>query len=779
MHEQVGRVFVEEFMMMVSFVAAFLGFVLGSIAVLAVEALLILYAIRRLSKDNEPAKNGSFSPPQKTFDHSQSLPSAYQKQGVLWILEPEKVPKISASVEQTRKSEIFKVSPVRKLARIQDHTLILTEGDGSLSKIMLKGCEVVAVSATSVPSRKWAKRYPIKLASQTAALYHHSRILYVYAETSLEKESWCRALRLASFDDAERVLWFSKLNEEFQSYLKCLTEGYPSLTKPSMGYLGGSLDKVNRPDDSRSKVRQLWKKISKKKPPSSNDEKRIPDRFRAGQGPVSASSFKKTAIPGKISNACVDDISSVCSSVSNLSRNSGYASDNSDADTADRFDTDESTLCWNMIVSRLFFDAKNNADIKSSLKARIQRSLSNMRTPSYMGEINCTDLDLGSLPPYIHTMRAVPADADDLGALEMDVEYCGGLVLYIEARLEVGELDLPNGTSEPSTESSSGGEEMTDLLEDFRHLEGEFKLSDGVGSKEQNCTGDSKLGKNKNSKTGISTASSGSRWKSMLNSVAKHVSQVPLSLAIRVVALRGTLQLNIKPPPTDQLWFGFTAVPDLNFELESTVGDHKITNGRVASFFVNRLKVAIREALVLPNCENVCVPWMLAEKDDWVPRSTAPFISLCLPLSTPIPLAEVSNSHSCEEQTGDKDQESKPVEEKKVDSVKPPIPECARRPPRSSGINRSVSDGSALQYDLSTPLLQDEGEQGCNIHRENAERRSFSKYVSYREHRNNSEDGEAKPKKMGRRAKMLDLGKKMGEKFEEKKRHIVEKMRGP
>jgi len=117
-----------------------------------------------------------------------------------------------------------------------------------------------------------------------------------------------------------------------------------------------------------------------------------------------------------------------------------------------------------------------------------------MRTPSYIGEITCTDLDLGSLPPYIHTMRAVATDTDDLGALEMDVEYCGGLVLYIEARLEVGELELPNGTSEPNIESSSRGEETTDLLEDFRRLEGEFKLSDGFGSKKKNCAGDSKLG---------------------------------------------------------------------------------------------------------------------------------------------------------------------------------------------------------------------------------------------------------------------------------------------
>jgi hypothetical protein len=40
------------------------------------------------------------------------------------------------------------------------------------------------------------------------------------------------------------------------------------------------------------------------------------------------------------------------------------------------------------------------------------------------------------------------------------------------------------------------------------------------------------------------------------------------------------------------------------------------------------MQAAIRETLVLPNCENVCIPWMMAEKDDWVPKKVAPFMWL-------------------------------------------------------------------------------------------------------------------------------------------------------
>ena len=66
---------------------------------------------------------------------------------------------------------------------------------------------------------------------------------------------------------------------------------------------------------------------------------------------------------------------------------------------------------------------------------------------------------------------------------------------------------------------------------------------------------------------------------------------MPLSLSIRVASLRGTLRLYIKPPPSDQLWFGFTSMPDIEFDLESSVGDHKITSGHIALLLISRFKV--------------------------------------------------------------------------------------------------------------------------------------------------------------------------------------------
>ncbi|XP_057545348.1 uncharacterized protein LOC130824383 isoform X1 [Amaranthus tricolor] len=772
-------------MVMIS-IWVFLGFILGLLTVILIEALVILYVIRRLIQPTKPPESVLITPSSNPLDHLQSVPSVCQKQGVIWVLDPQKQPKIPGLAGQNKKREIVEVSPVRKLAKVKDRTLILTEADGSLSKILLKGCKVVAVSATSLPGRKWAKRYPIKVESKNAVLYQGSKVFYIYAETSWEKESWCKALRLASSDDKERLLWFSKLNEEFRDYLKSLCEGYPSLIKPSGGCYLGTPDKANQLDEPLSKVRQFWRKLSRKTSLPSLDEKRISNKSHIFQDHVSIPSTSKTSIMGKLRNECDEDSSSVSFKGSTRSGSSTHGSEISEAETAEKSVIDEGTLCWNLLLSRLFFDAKSNVDIKAALKARIQRSLSTIRIPSYIGEITCTDAYPGNLPPYIHGMRAVPMDMNDVWAIEMDIEYSGGVVLNIETRLEVRELDSQNDLLDHNIETSSLGEETADLLEDFKHLQEDLKLSVGNNdASEQKDSEDSKFDMLRSSRTGSSTANPGSRWKSLLNSVAKHVSQVPLTLAIRVATLRGTIQLHMKPPPSDQIWFGFTCMPDIQFELESSVRDHKVTNGRVASFLINRFKASIRDTLVLPNCESLCVSWMLAEKDDWVPRNAAPLLWL----NREAPSDTLSNDGSKGKRTDDRDLESKEGKLKRVDSGKQSInEESGVIIPSATTIQRSSSEGSVPSQDLKVPLLQNGEAQDLTVPRklENPESHLPTRYVSLKEEQTNCEDDDSKPKKVGRRARMLDLGKKMGEKLEEKRRHIeekgrhiVEKMRGP
>jgi hypothetical protein len=84
-----------------------------------------------------------------------------------------------------------------------------------------------------------------------------------------------------------------------------------------------------------------------------------------------------------------------------------------------------------------------------------------MRTPSYIGEVICTDINTGNVPPCIVGMRVLPMEMSEVWALEVDIEYSGGALLEIETRLEARELQLHAGTDDSISESSNVGLELS------------------------------------------------------------------------------------------------------------------------------------------------------------------------------------------------------------------------------------------------------------------------------------------------------------------------------
>lgn len=243
-------------------------------------------------------------------------------------------------------------------------------------------------------------------------------------------------------------------------------------------------------------------------------------------------------------------------------------------------------------------------------------------------------------------------------------------------------------------------------------------------------------------------------------------------------------------------------MPYIDWQLESSVGDRKITSTHIALLMGNRFKAAIRDSLVLPNCESICIPWMLAEKDDWLPQNAAPFIRISQEAmnmsSTRVdPAAPPGDPNS---KPSNLSNATKPIyPDDKSELVKDVVhvhkaPDARAPKPASSqsenGALRSVSsigashgetrsDASTTSEELLAPLMGTDGTQDSSSSSQSRvdSSKTASSGSAMEEHSSAfSEDG-AKPKRVGRRARMMDLGKKMGEKFEEKRRNIEEKSR--
>lgn len=201
---------------------------------------------------------------------------------------------------------------------------------------------------------------------------------------------------------------------------------------------------------------------------------------------------------------------------------------------------------------------------------------------------------------------------------------------------------------------------------------------------------------------------------------------------------------------------------------------------------------------MLPNCESVCIPWMLAEKDDWVPRSVAPFIWHSQEASSDHTSAsesfisqsgEAKTKMEATKATSIDHPESKLQNPKNIDCIQqsPTVPKIVSMPATASAVP-SIQNSKSLQ-ELRTPLLEsDEAQEtGQQKKEEIPDCQSLPRSLALLEKQSYAvEEDDSRPKKGGRKARMLDLGKKMGEKLEEKRRHIeeksrhiVEKMRGP
>ncbi|XP_073147324.1 uncharacterized protein [Henckelia pumila] len=771
-------------------------FLLGAVTVVAMEALGLWIFIRRLTQKVEREEIRAQEAASVLYDDLSS--SLHEKQGALWVLEPEKVPKSwcdgKLPAEQRRRKDILEVSPIKKYAKIKDRCLILTEPDGSQAKISLKGCKIAAVSATSLSSKKWAKRYPIKLESKDSVVYKGYNIVHLYLETSWEKESWCKALRLASCDDDDRNRWFSNLNVEFQKYLAALNMGYPSVLRPSAGLGAELLDKAVKVDNSSSKVRQFLKKLAKKASKkeqenklggtsiSGHEDKKLSEKSRSFQESVHSNGSGQVASIEKALNVSLDD-TYLPSSIS-TSTDSGSRSNLSGISDAD---FDEGTMCLNLMISRLFFDVKNNPKINDSMQQRIQNSLSNMRMPSYIGEVTCTALDPGSLPPRILAMRVLPSNMNEMWTLEIDVDYLGGTILNFETRLEVRELELEG--EKMQLESNSVGDVTSGILADFESIGEQLKHSEEVMDEiKQKNLAKPGPGENDNSKSTQNASSQMSRWKSMLHSITRQVSQVPITLRIKISSLRGTMRLYMKPPPSDQIWFGFASMPDIDFSLESSVGDRKITSGHLALLLISRFKVAIRETLVLPNRASLGIPWMLAEKDDWVPRNVAPFMwyknnqdSVINSTKREVPSFQSREAtHNVESNHGIPPRSETNLEKSKnVDHLPTTSKYVEPFVASSSSIHDSTAKDSSYE-ELKAPLVKNDRLQGFvprSLEDKSDAHSSQSLEFLEGQHIHNPEEEDTRQKRIGTKERMFGLGKKMGEKLEVRRRHIEEKGR--
>ncbi|KAG0284472.1 hypothetical protein BGZ97_008191, partial [Linnemannia gamsii] len=81
--------------------------------------------------------------------------------------------------------------------------------------------------------------------------------------------------------------------------------------------------------------------------------------------------------------------------------------------------------------------------------------------------------------------------------------------------------------------------------------------------------------------------------------------KVSLVLVMTLVRLEGRVQVWVKPPPCNRIWYGFYNKPQVEMKIEPVVSDKHIKSNLIIKAIENKMLEAIAETMVLPNMDDI------------------------------------------------------------------------------------------------------------------------------------------------------------------------------
>uniref|UniRef100_A0A8C3LVG1 Testis expressed 2 n=1 Tax=Chrysolophus pictus TaxID=9089 RepID=A0A8C3LVG1_CHRPC len=294
---------------------------------------------------------------------------------------------------------------------------------------------------------------------------------------------------------------------------------------------------------------------------------------------------------------------------------------------------EEQEVWVNALLGRIFWDFLGEKYWADLVSKKIQMKLSKIKLPYFMNELTLTELDMGIAVPKI--LQAFKPSIDYRGLwIDLEMSYNGSFLMTLETKmnltklgkeplgeaLKVGEIGKEGFRprayclADSDEESSSAGSSEED---DAPELAGEKQVTPGaegyVGghrtSKIMRIV--DKITKSKYFQKATETE--------FIKKKIEEVSNTPLLLTVEVQECRGTLVINIPPPPTDRIWYGFRRPPYLELKARPKLGEREVTLVHVTEWIERKLEQEFQKIFVMPNMDDVYIPLMHSAMD---PRSS-------------------------------------------------------------------------------------------------------------------------------------------------------------
>ncbi|XP_072270163.1 testis-expressed protein 2 isoform X2 [Pyxicephalus adspersus] len=287
----------------------------------------------------------------------------------------------------------------------------------------------------------------------------------------------------------------------------------------------------------------------------------------------------------------------------------------------------EEPQAWvNALLGRIFWDFLGEKYWSDLVSKKIQMKLSKIRLPYFMNELTLTELDMGvSVPKILHAYKPT---IDHRGLwTDLEISYNGSFLMTLETKMNLTKLGkepfgealkvsdigkegprayyLADSDEESSSAGSSDEEDAAELSGDKQQPGAEGYQGPHRTSKIMRFV--DKITKSKYFQKATETE--------FIKKKMEEVSNTPLLLTVEVQECRGTLAINIPPPPTDRIWYGFRKPPHLELKARPKLGEREVTLGHVTEWIEKKLEQEFQKIFVMPNMDDVYVTIMHSAMD--------------------------------------------------------------------------------------------------------------------------------------------------------------------
>ncbi|OUC41767.1 hypothetical protein D917_03170 [Trichinella nativa] len=252
---------------------------------------------------------------------------------------------------------------------------------------------------------------------------------------------------------------------------------------------------------------------------------------------------------------------------------------------------------------KIFFSLSTEQTIVEAIMGEIQKKLLVMSISPIFDTIKLISFNLGKTSPVIHSVDDPPI-RDFWGLwFDFEIEYSGQISIVIETKLNV------------SKNYSSSGEQVQKNAK--KNYCDENIPESGDSSSEEESSRIISSGHRERIKKFLLyyVAPAGNyqhtKYNKIFDKLAKIAGQ-PITLAIEVTHLKGRLVVNLPSPPTDRIWYAFRNEPEITFQISPKFGQHSVNLNPLTDIIKNRLKKMINKKLVIPNMDNIIIPYCSA-----------------------------------------------------------------------------------------------------------------------------------------------------------------------